>query len=161
LSGKKELHEQRADRRAIPQGQDGRHRILLLRYTGQFIVVGKFRSGFVTDIECYEELLPARYHAGRDRLGGKSVIQKRGEHENRQPSHTDTILKKESTVNAKVGLVETHEQESLRNVRRRAAAYGRRCVRRSALPRASRKKKDREASACLPGNGLFCDRIIF
>ncbi len=112
MGGKKELHEQKADRRAIPQGQDGYQRTLLLRYTGHFIVVGKFRIRSVTDIERYDALLLVLHEVEHDRQGGKYVLQKSNEDEDGQHSHKNTILKKESTVNAKVGLVEANKKRT-------------------------------------------------
>jgi hypothetical protein len=101
LSGKKEFHEQSADRRVTLEVRDRRHRTLLMRYTGHFIVVGKFRRGFVTDVECYNGRLLIVPSAGRDWLGDKDVMKQHREYENCQQSHKNTILKKESTVNAK------------------------------------------------------------
>jgi hypothetical protein len=51
-----------------------RHRTLSLKYTGHFIVIIKFRSGSMTNIECHDELMLAIYHVGRDWQGGKYVI---------------------------------------------------------------------------------------
>lgn len=66
----------------------------------------------MTDVECYNGRMLIVSSAGCDWLGKKDVMKQHSEYENGQQSHKNTILKKESTVNAKVGLVETNKKRT-------------------------------------------------
>lgn len=153
MSGKKEFYEQRADRWAIPQGKDGYQCTLLLRYTGHFIVVGKFRIRSVTDIECYDELLLVLDKVAHDRQGGKYVIQKSGEYEDGQYSHKKYYIEKKKycqrkrTVSLKCAKMQGCAAEQL---------LGRSSVRQGeAISRGEMRYRSREASAMPPGRRLI------